>query len=364
MNKENYTISELVNEASFRRFAKGLGTSEDIESWDKWIKKSDQNRLKAKAAIAEISGFEFVEPAVPNLEKKWSELHKSTIGKQPIRFSGNRVSSNDNKLKWFFRISAILVVVSLLGLGLFHFNEGDVNVTNLEQVIQMKTISTDEGERKTISFSNGSKIVLNSNSSVTYSLGLIHNQTIEVILEGEAWFEVNNSSLQKEPVFAVSTPDGIIRDIGTKFLVTVEKDWSRVILQEGIVEIEPSNAQKFNSPAEKEKFEVKIGEMVQFNNSSILSRKKVNTTFYTSWATGFMKFENKNLREFANHVEELFNAEVEISDPDLAAVTLEGAVYFRSLEELIRSISEVTSIPVYQSEDRKTVYIGNPNESN
>jgi len=262
-----------------------------------------------------------------------------------------------------FRIAAIILMVSLAGLGIYTFdNPGHENITNLEQITQDKTISTGDGEKKTLSFSNGSKIILNSNSSLTYRLGLVKNQTIDVFLEGEAWFDVKSRASHNQPVFAVTTPDGIIKDIGTKFLVTVQGEWSRVILEEGLVEIEPATEGSSNSQINGEKFRVKKGEMVQFDQSTILTREVVNTTFYTAWATGSMQFQKTDLREFAGYVEERFNVKVSITDPALADIKLDGAVYFRSVEGLVRYISEVTGISTYQSEDRSTIYIGNPNE--
>jgi hypothetical protein len=84
----------------------------------------------------------------------------------------------------------------------------------------------------------------------------------------------------------------------------------------------------------------------------------VNPTLYSSWATQFVEFKQTGMMEFAEYVEELFGVKVKINNANLKSITIDGAIYFRSLEELVRSVSEVTGIPIYQFEDTKTVYIG------
>ena len=71
-----------------------------------------------------------------------------------------------------------------------------------------------------------------------------------------------------------------------------------------------------------------------------------------------MELEDSSVQEFAEYVENRFRVEVEIRDSVLIDVRLNGTVYFRSLDELMRSVSEVIGISVYRSAERDTVYIG------
>lgn len=357
MNRKDHTVRDLINNPGFRRMAKGTASSEEIEKWSEWIEENDQNRAKAKSAVKEIVGFEFNAPALPDVEEKWELLYAKTMGSRKNQLRHNR--GNENRLRWIFRVAAVLFAVSTAGLGVYHFQDSEF-VTHLEQVSEEKTIVTTSDEQKTLRFSNGSTVVIGNNTKFTYSIGLLHDQTIDVTLEGEAWFDAVSDPSQNQPVFAVATPDGVIRDIGTKFLVTVQKEQSRVILQEGLVEVGPVN--NSNSQMEEVRFRMKKGEMAVFNRAEILRWEEVNTTFYTSWATGFIEFDQTKLTEFAEYVEQRFDVKVELVDVELTDITIDGAVYFKSLEGLVRSVSEVTKISVYQSDDKRTVYIGNPNE--
>lgn len=340
---------------------KGIATPGETERWSAWMEAGDQNRKKAKAAISQIAGFEFREPSLPDVERQWDRLYKKTVGQKKVR--PFQRGNNAGRLNWLFRIAAVIVLTSMVGLGVYHFSEDDRAYTHLEQMTEERTVATEAGEQKTLRFSSGANVVLNSQSRLIYSMRLQNDgdPVIEVILEGEAWFETGQEARGVSPAFAVHTPDGIIRNIGTKFLVTVQEEQSRVVLQEGVVEIESIGTHTgTEDKAEKTVYRVEKGEMVEFSRSDLLRRERVNPTFYTAWATQYMEFDQTCLRKFANYMEQRFEVTAVVSNPDLKEIQLDGAVYFRSLDELIRSVSGVTGISVYRSAERDTVYIGRP----
>lgn len=354
MNNRDYSVNELIHDEAFRRVVKGTASPSEIDQWNLWMEENEQNRIKAKEAISEIAGFKFKDPNGFDVEEEWNCLYNFTVGKieTKLPYRPNRGSS----LQWIFRVVAVIILGAIVGMGIYTYSESEQATNQLEQITHERTIETGDNEQKTVRFSHGSRIVLNNNSTLTYTIGLLHNQTIDVVLEGEAFFDAKSDPEQNKPVFTVRTPDGVIRDIGTQFLVTVREDYSRVVLQEGVVEV---NTKKQQNPDEK--IAIQKGEMLEFDELKIIKRATVNSTFYTAWATGSMQFDNTTIKEFAGFVENRFDVNVQIVDPQSADIKVDGGVYFKSLRELVRSVSDVAKIPVYQSEDRKTVYIGNFN---
>lgn len=352
MQNKEYTISQLIRNQSFRRMADGTASAEEISKWNHWMEESDQNREKARKAIAEVAGFEFSDPDYPDLEAEWNQLYYLTAGKSE---SGNRPSSKSSSLTWIYRVASILILGGLVGMGSYlsvlQPESGDT-AAQLEQITRQQTITTGSDEEKTIRFSNGSRVVLNSNSRMSYTIGILHEQIIEVTLEGEAYFDAEGDPDKAHPVFAVHTADGIIRDIGTEFLVSVQNDRSRVVLLDGIVEVDIKNHVSSNGDIVMQK-----GEMLEFDTMNVLSKKLVNASFYTSWATGSMVFDGTTIQEIAEFIDWRFDVETHIRNPELAEVKIDGSIHFKSLEEFLRSLSVVIKVPVYQSEDRKTIYI-------
>jgi len=355
VNKKDYTIQDLINNQSFRRLINGEPTAREIKKWDDWVEASERNRMIAKKAMAEIAGFEFNDPSQPDIDAEWERLYRSTIGKAELPSS--KMYSKGSSSKWPYRVVAILVLGALIGLGIYGYSGTRQQNAQIAKITKQKTIKTESREQKTINFSNGSKIVLNSNSSVTYSIAEKRGHTIDVVLEGEAYFDAEDGPNQAAPVFKVETPDGVVKDIGTKFLVSVERTRSRVVLQQGEVRVKTKNQEKSDSD-----ISLKAGQMLEFNKTKVLRRKEVNSTFYTSWATGFMQFDQTTIKQFAGFVEQRFNVKVQIVDTKLSGIKIDGGIYYRSLEELVRSVTKVAGIPVYQSADRDTVFIGDKNQ--
>ncbi len=357
VKEKRYTVQQLIHNQSFRRLVKGTADADEVDEWNSWIEKDEEHREKAREAMTAIAGFAFDDPETPDIETEWKQLYRATKGN--FESSDQKKYNRNSALTWIYRVAAVLILGSLIGVGFYWYAPTVEEPTHLEQITQERTITTDSGEQKTIKFSNGSRIILNSNSAITYAINQQQGQLINVVVEGEAFFDAEGGDDQQQPIFAVNTPDGVIKDIGTEFLVTVEGNLSRVVLQEGRVEI---NRQ--NSKEQASKISVAAGEMLEFTKSKVLERKPVNSTFYTAWATGSMQFDQTTIRQFAGFVEQRFDVDVQIVDPALADITIDGGVYFRSLEELVRSVSKVADIPVYQSRDRETVYIGNQKSNN
>lgn len=345
----DYTVQELIHNQSFCRLVKGKATEEEVKEWNAWIEASDEHRRIAKQATEEIVGFEFKDPKFPNIAKEWNRLREETVErKEAKKYDNHQVGITR---KWMSRAAAILLLVGLAGLGAYIYSQKKGLLPKVEQIAQTRTVKTGPHDRKKIAFSDGAKIILNSRSSITYQVNSSPHQARKVVLHGEAYFE----AVEGQSEFAVHTPDGIIRDIGTKFLVTVGKDHSRVVLQAGKVEVN----------IEDQKITMKKGELLSFDRTRILNRKTVNPSYYTSWATGFVKFHDTSLKEFANFVEKKFSVDVKITNSKVASIKISGSIYFKSLKGLIKSVSKVAMISNHQSKNGETIYLGNKhNEKN
>lgn len=351
MDKKEKTIQDLVNDPSFRRMVIGTANDQDIATWDRWIEESDQNRKLAQQAMAEIAGFQFAPPTTPDLEEEWGKLSHVTIEKKEKTIQTKRKS--ESFWKWTLRIASLFLLAAITGIAFYSYQTGSDSVTSFEQIIEKQSVNTGDGEHKIIRFNNGAKIFLNSNSTITYSINTDKNQGIDVVVEGEVFFDSGEKMSSTASAFVVNTPDGVIKDIGTRFLVTVLRDRSQVVLEDG--EVEVSMGKTLNKD---EVISMVPGQLLEFNESQVINKEHVNTSFYTSWATGVMEFDETTIREFVRYVEDRFDVQAQIVDEELAHIKLTGGIYFRSLEELVRAVSEIADIPIYQSADRKTVYIG------
>ncbi|SMO95373.1 FecR family protein [Gracilimonas mengyeensis] len=351
MSKKEITVQDLVNDASFRRMVIGTASEQDIRKWNRWMESSDKNRQLAQKAMAEIAGFQFAAPSLPDVDEEWKKLSRDTIQRKE---KTNRGTSKPGSFwKWTFRVASVVLLAAITGIAFYIYQSAPEPIASFEQIIEKQSVQTGADEHKIVRFNNGARMFLNSNSKITYSINQHTDKAIEVVVEGEVFFDSGEKMSSDASVFKVNTPDGVIRDIGTRFLVTVLRDRSRVVLEDGSVEVNMGDQQPGDQVVS-----MMPGELLEFNESEVVSKQQVNSSFYTSWATGVMEFDETTIREFVTYVQQRFDVEVQIVDEEVMDIKLTGGIYFRSLEELVRAVSDIANIPIYQSADRKTVYIG------
>ena len=135
----------------------------------------------------------------------------------------NRIGEKKPKVRklntntWFIGIAASIV----LFFGLF-FTLGD----------DVTTIATNYGEHKTITLLDGSEVILNSKSTLTYNEeDWLSNRRLT--LEGEAYFKVEKGS-----TFTVVTNNGDVKVLGTQFNVNSVSDLFEVVCFEGKVSVQ------------------------------------------------------------------------------------------------------------------------------
>lgn len=127
-----------------------------------------------------------------------------------------RKKAKRNWLPIVMRVAAVLVVC----LGIFYYT------TTLDT-----QVSTLIAEKQTIELPDASTVVINAKSSITYNK---HdwNDFRNVSLNGEAYFEVAKGS-----TFEVTTPNGMVRVLGTKFNVKQRDNYFEVVCYEGLVQV-------------------------------------------------------------------------------------------------------------------------------
>ncbi|OQP54311.1 hypothetical protein A4H97_22770 [Niastella yeongjuensis] len=99
--------------------------------------------------------------------------------------------------------------------------------TNAKSVMLYNTLSTEKGEMYSLFLTDGSRLWLNSQSSVHYPVNVPPNQEVEVVTTGEVFFDIVHNP--KRP-FRVRVNGLLINDIGTQFNVNAYTDEPSIIL--------------------------------------------------------------------------------------------------------------------------------------
>ena len=295
------------------RYCSGEATIEECRMVEEWIGQSEDNYriVKQIYAIDQVMGTAQMESKV-NTEKALASVNRK-MSKERVRV---------NWFTWVQRVAAILFVPLLITWGIDHF-------TPRTEIARMIEVKTNPGMTTTVDLPDGSKVYLNSESSLTYP-SFFSQDKRDVQLKGEEFFEV-----QKDPDhrFIVSTPAHTqIEVLGTSFNVEAfEKDsFISTTLVEGKVRFA---YQKEQQPAT---IVMKPGQKLMYNTTS--SQVKLIQTrgeTETAWKDGKIVFLATPLPEALRILEKRFNVSFVLSNDRLRKEAFNGAFTHQRLERIL-----------------------------
>ena len=168
-----------------------------------------------------------------------------------------------------------------------------------EASVTYNTIVTPRGAQFQVILSDGSKVWLNSASSLRFPVGFADSQrTVE--LTGEAYFEVVKN---KEKPFLVKVGDMQVKVLGTHFNIKAYNDESfiKTSLFEGSVKITRGEASGFLKP----------GEQALLNSSdNNIQISKANMDEAIAWKNGLFEFDGADITSIMKEIARWYDAEI------------------------------------------------------
>ena len=172
-------------------------------------------------------------------------------------------------------------------------------------------ITTRKGETYSLVLSDGTKVWLNSSSTLSCPAVFSDSQR-RVEISGEAYFEVRHDA--KKP-FSVKLPDGsLVRDLGTRFNIHAYGDEKtiRTTVLEGSVLVE----------AKGHKLSLIPGEQAEYSEQEELTRrKKADLRNTTAWKEDQFILEGTSIQAIMKEVERWYGAEIVYTDEMRADTT-------------------------------------------
>jgi ferric-dicitrate binding protein FerR (iron transport regulator) len=222
-------------------------------------------------------------------------------------------------------IAAIAIV--LLGISFLIIQSTRKNII---------TQSAAKGEIKTISLPDGSQVILNGNSNVTYTTNFINNRKLN--LQGEAYFNVvKNPSLP----FIVKTKQFETKVLGTSFTIKAYANCPNVIsVLSGKVAI---NAQ--GSP-NKYIFLTK-NQQLRFTKLQLPQLTNNTREDFLAWTKNIVVLENTSLGETSEILRNKFNVTILFDNPELKQLRVTGKFKEENITTILKSIAQVKQLEIY-----------------
>ncbi len=167
------------------------------------------------------------------------------------------------------------------------------------------TIQTPKGGKYQVRLPDGSKVWLNSASTLSYPTTFAGNER-KVQLKGEAYFEI---SPNKNIPFRVQSGNQIVEVLGTHFNINSydDEDYVKTTLLEGSVKVILNSKPNVISNTRL----LKPGEqsLTKFSRSDIRI-ENADTEKAVAWKNGYFKFRNTPIREIMREIERWYDVEL------------------------------------------------------
>ncbi|MBB4801606.1 ferric-dicitrate binding protein FerR (iron transport regulator) [Flavobacterium nitrogenifigens] len=248
-------------------------------------------------------------------------------------FSELQVKPKKYTIRKALKIAAILVVGLSIAFSAAKFVFQPRKITQL----------TAKGEKKEIFLEDGSVIVLNSNSSVTYPEEFDKTRNIELV--GQAYFKVFRDV--KRP-FIVQTHDVKVRVLGTSFDInSYNHHDTKVSVISGKVEV--------SSPTGK-KVQITKNQQADLIQNSDFQISTENSDDKIAWISNTIMLKNTKLSETVKIIENWYNVSIDIEDQELNDLTISGKFKDEKLENVLESIAYLKQLKInYTTKNHITI---------
>jgi transmembrane sensor len=211
------------------------------------------------------------------------------------------------------------------------------------------TLSTTNGETFQVRLPDGSLVVLNAASSLTYPTNLNHTPERRVKLYGEAYFEV--AKVLGKP-FIVTTDKQQVEVLGTHFNINSYADElsTKTTLLEGMVKVASLGAGKHSSI-------LKPGQQAVAKSDGFLMRE-VNITQAVAWKNGTFDFDNEDIQSVMRKISRWYNVAVEF-EGSISKERFNGALSRKKNISQMLKMLESTGVVHFKIEGRRIIVINN-----
>jgi len=294
-------------------YFKGECLPEEEALVERWLLEDEGNAQVALGWIGELSDEE--EKLVMSLSFKRNEIWKKTTAEIRSDKENGPIAADFGRNRLFestwYRMAAVLTGL-LLTVFAYHFYSKHQRIS----------ITTSENEVRTFFLPDSSRVILNRNSTLSYSK-VWDNASREVWLEGEGFFEVKHLITHSRFQVHLSN-DKAIEVLGTEFNISERADKSYIVLKSGKIKLD------LPDDADQEDIFLKPGDLVQITatkeHKSTISRSVVEPETWYGWIYGKWILERTTLREMLTKLEENYGARVQVRDKALLDKQVSGSI--------------------------------------
>jgi len=318
----NYSASDFLEDEDFIRYV-SYGFPEDNRFWKAYLEKNPSNSnefLSAELQLRIIRSDRQFTPSDEFSERLWKDINVS-ISQQTLSRKRLKIQN-----LWISGLAACMV--SAIAVSWFFLSS--------------ITIHSAYGENKKIHLPDGSEILLNANSTISYRRAFSYLKRREVRLEGEGYFKVKHINsdpnlIKNGDIFTAVTNNISVTVLGTEFNLRDRRDQARIALVRGKVSVKSNN----------EKSVIMMpGETLHFNQSGKELREVGMIEQEIAWLSGKILVNQTTVDDILLEFENLYGYQVILEDSTLGKTRIDGAISIKNEQSLLFTLKNLLYVDV------------------
>lgn len=329
---------ELYNKFCVKFFSKEI-TDEELEQLNIWLKESDENKISFNQ-ISELWYSRRINQF--DTEKAWLATQKRINTDRKNRPAKTILFPKKRLQIW--KAAAIFILLITIPTLYYIIDANSIFNDNKS----LFTVIAPKGEKAQLTLIDGTKVWLNSGSTLKYST-LFSAENRKVILEGEGFFEV-----VKDPShpFIVMCDETEVLVHGTSFNISNYRNdlFIQLTLVTGKLSFYTKSIGK---PIALEPCQ----QLTYFRKTGTTSLQNINTDLYTIWKENQLKFDNTPFIEVIKKMERWYDVDINLEPTLQNTENYTMTVKTESLREILEMLKLTT--PFEYRIDKEKVYIYN-----
>lgn len=330
-----YTLAELLDDPAFITWV----TAPNEQSNSYWAGLQDsQSNLRQLIGEARklILSMRFQQQSMDPIvhAELWEQIAQQTVVKQP----GRPVLAI-----WVRTMVAAIVAFAVFSTVFYFYTNRQIEII------------TSYGQIRNILLPDGSEIILNANSSITYANNLGDVGAREVWLKGEAFFKVNhlyrNGKITTKDLFLVHAGKVDIEVLGTTFNVNGRRNMVKVALLSGKVSMEVAGSAN-------QALIMKPGELMYYDErKDIILYEHGSIDANIAWKDGLLIFKELSTEELFNKLEDIYGYKAVFSSADIKQKRISGTFTAGNYDNLLKGIEIALGVSIKKQENTHQLII-------
>lgn len=291
---ENSTVNEHIWDL-IAKCHTGECNNEEKDELSSWREISDENRRLFDDAISLLN--DTANALTVSMLNKNMVLQKVSARIDALKTAELLKAKKVKRINMMLRIAASVILIVSVGIAYFTWRN---------DATKYITTTTAVNEIKQIALPDGTKVVLNSGSTIKYPKVFARNER-RITLNGEAFFDVIPD--KKHP-FIITLDNMKIKVLGTSFNVNAYRNnpEASVVVESGVVKVSSGSNSVTVSKGES---------AILDKNSGMLQKRKNSDLNFKAWKTKQIRFINTSLNDALTTLEKVYRVDIEIDNSSI-----------------------------------------------